>query len=179
MGYDFLVEYRPGRLNTVADALSRSDSDTAGSLCALSSLWLALFDEIRAASKVDPAVIALRDEVLAGLRGTPWAISDGLLLFDKRIYIPATPILPSILSAIHEEGHERVQKTLHRLKADFHVPRARHLVQKFIRDCQVCQRNKTEHLHLASLLQPFEAPSVIWEDISMDFVEGFRIISRS
>jgi hypothetical protein len=37
----------------------------------------------------------------------------------------------------------------------------------------ICQRNKTEHLHPAGLLQPLEVPSSVWAHVSMDFVEGF------
>jgi hypothetical protein len=37
----------------------------------------------------------------------------------------------------------------------------------------VCQNNKIEHLHLASLLQPIPVPSQIWSDIAMDFIKGF------
>jgi hypothetical protein len=57
-GFDFSMEYRPGRLNTVADALSRRDAEvalssagTAGAaLYALSSPSFTLLDTVRAAT---------------------------------------------------------------------------------------------------------------------------------
>jgi hypothetical protein len=42
-----------------------------------------------------------------------------------------------------------------------------------VRDCEVCQRNKTDYLHPSGLLQPLDVPRSIWSDIVMDFVEGF------
>jgi hypothetical protein len=58
-GFDFEVAYRPGRLNTVADALSRRDMDAAvpeagdaAAAYALSTPSFALIDDIRTATRV-------------------------------------------------------------------------------------------------------------------------------
>jgi len=65
-----------------------------------------------------------------------------------------------------------VQKTLHRLRADFFIPGDRNLFQDFVRTCMTCQRNKTQAMQPAGLLQPLPVPSQVWADISMDFIEG-------
>jgi hypothetical protein len=65
-GFDFTVEYRPGRLNTVADALSRCDADDedgapAGTaMCIRSGPSFALFDTIRQATAAAPDAQLLR-----------------------------------------------------------------------------------------------------------------------
>ena len=46
-------------------------------------------------------------------------------------------------------------------------------VRDYVKECVTCQKNKSEHLHPAGLLQSLSVPSEIWSDISMDFVEGF------
>ena len=62
-GFDFTVEYRPGRLNTVADALSRRDSEAVAPVPSPDALGLAvavsgpsfdLLDAIRRATATAP-----------------------------------------------------------------------------------------------------------------------------
>ena len=36
----------------------------------------------------------------------------------------------------------------------------------------ICQRNKTLVMSLARLLQPLQLPDKVWEDLSMDFIDG-------
>jgi hypothetical protein len=66
-------------------------------------------------------------------------------------------------------SHEGIAKTLQQLCLDFHVPGMQVVVQDFVRACATCQRNKSEHLHLAGLLQPLDVPSIVWADVAMDF----------
>ena len=62
------------------------------------------------------------------------------------------------MEAVHQDGHEGVQRTLHRLRRDFHFPNMKKLVQDMVRACDVCQRYKSEHLHPAGLLLPLPVP---------------------
>jgi hypothetical protein len=118
-------------------------------------------------------LVAIHAEVRAGTRGAPWAVVSDMVTFDVRLYIPpASPLLLEIVATVHEDGHEGVQRTLHRLRRDFHFPNMRRVVQEFVRACATCQRYKSEHLHPAGLLQPLPVPSTIWADISLDFVEA-------
>lgn len=103
-----------------------------------------------------------------------WTIVDDVVLHAGRVFVPSLLALwPQILTTAHGTGHEGVQKTVHRVRASFFNPQAARLVRDFVKGCVFCQRNKTEHLHPAGLLQPLEVPSSVWADIALDFVEGF------
>jgi hypothetical protein len=98
----------------------------------------------------------------------------GLIAVRGKLYIPASsPSVPRILESVHGVGHEGAEKMLHRLRADFHLPGVCKAVLDFVKACATYQRNKTEQLDPAGLLQPLELPSAIWADVAMDFVEGF------
>ncbi|KAI4330765.1 hypothetical protein MLD38_029019 [Melastoma candidum] len=172
LGFDFTVEYKPGATNTVADALSRRDTDE-GSVLAISTPRFDFIARLRQAQDIDPTLVAMKDEIHAGTRTSPWSLTDDMVTFDGRLYIPPTsPLLQEIMVAVHENGHEGVQRTVHRLRRDFHFPNMRRLVQDFIRACTTCQRYKSEHLHPAGLLMPLAVPKAVWTDIGLDFVEA-------
>ena len=148
-GFDFSVEYRPGRLNTVADALSRRDSeaaveDTAMAALAISGPTFSLLDDIRRALAAAPDGQHLLQQLRDGVLAAPWRLVDGLLLHGTRIFVPNYDDLRhQVLTLAHSAGHEGIQKTLHRLRADFYMPHDRALVQDWVRTCTTCQQNKT------------------------------------
>jgi hypothetical protein len=183
LGFDFCVEYKSGATNTVADALSRRDTDEdgTGTLQAISAPRFDFISRLRHAQATEPALAAIHDEVRAGTRTDPWAVGDDMVLYDRRLYIPpASPLLQEIVAAVHNDGHEGVQRTLHRLRRDFHFPNMRSVVQDFVRACPTCQRYKSEHLHPAGLLMPLPIPTVVWADIGLDFIEALpRVNGKS
>jgi hypothetical protein len=172
LGFDFTVEYRSGATNTVVDALSRRDNEE-GELLAISAPRFDFVERLRHAQATDPALVAVHDELRVGTRTAPWTITDGIVALVGRLYIPlASPLLQEILAAVHDDGHEGVHRTLHRLRRDFHFPNMRLVVQDFVKACATCQRYKTDHLRPAGLLQPLPIPSSVWADISIDFIEA-------
>ena len=48
-------------------------------------------------------------------------------------------------------------------------------IQKYVAKCDTCQRNKSENVRTPGLLHLFYIPSQMWEEISMDFIEGLHV----
>ncbi|GJT85483.1 retrotransposable element Tf2 [Tanacetum coccineum] len=48
-------------------------------------------------------------------------------------------------------------------------------VEDYIRQCTICQKCKVDLSASLGLLQPLPIPEAIWEDISMDFIEGLPL----
>jgi len=67
LGFDFTVEYKAGRTNTVADALSRRDTEEPATF-AISGPTFDLVARLRQAHTTDPALVALKEELSAGSR---------------------------------------------------------------------------------------------------------------
>ena len=132
-----------------------------------------LFEDLRRERAELDSAISIHAALTTGTADPGWQEVDGLLLFQDRILVPDDSALwPQLLAAAHA-GHEGVQKSLHRFRASFYNKHSHRRIKEFVQGCAVCQKNKTEHLHPAGVLQPLPVPSEVWTDIAMDFIEEF------
>lgn len=81
----------------------------------------------------------------------------------------------TILHTFHDsviEGHLGHLRTYKCIATELFWEVMRNDIRKYVDQCPSCQQNKIQALSSAGLLQPLPIPDRIWEDISVDFVEG-------
>lgn len=98
---------------------------------------------------------------------------------SRRIVIPPTsPLKQEILKEFHSSklaGHSGILRTLKRLAHNFFWVAMKSDVHAFVTAYDVCQRNKYEARSPVGLLQPLPIPTKVWEDISLDFIDGLPL----
>lgn len=175
MGFDFVIQYKGGKENIVADALSRraEDEQKEGQVLAISCPIPNWTEAVREETNSLPEIKEKVQLVNSGEALGPWEYRDGILFFKGRIYLSKNSVLISdIIEQYHNSTHEGFHKTLQRIRSTFYSPNLRNKVRSFIQQCEVCQRHKAENTLPAGLLQPLPIPNRIWEEISMDFIDG-------
>ncbi|KAG2776602.1 hypothetical protein Pcac1_g12952 [Phytophthora cactorum] len=205
--YDFRVEYKPGRSNVVADALSRRPDyavKTAGAnrigVESASAPSSSLIDDVKAAYASDADAKQLLsytsapyDEARRKLtphlraRAHRYRVHEGLLLYSAvddeviRIVVPIDYDLRMwIMYEYHDApaaGHPGREKTYVLLTRDFYWNHQYKWVRKYVRACEVCQRVKPAAFSQAPL-QSLPTPSECWQSISMVFVFGLPPVSK-
>lgn len=107
---------------------------------------------------------------------TDYFLHNGELKKKGKYYVGSNGQLrEKIGTTIHgsmEGGHSGIAASIKRAELIFFWPGLRRDITKIVKECDICQRNKAEHVASPGLLQPIEIPEKAWEVISMDFIEG-------
>ncbi|KAL6349709.1 hypothetical protein AAG906_041116 [Vitis piasezkii] len=155
LGYDYEILYKPGRENSAANALSREEIKT---------------------TTADDAYMARISKLAATKPGLPYTNCQGLTFYKNRVVVPPQSHIPNqLLREFHDSplgGHSGVLRTYKRIAQQFYWPSMYRMVNEYVSSCDVCQRAKASTLSPAGLLQPLPIPCQVWDDITMDFIEG-------
>ncbi|GMF41704.1 unnamed protein product [Phytophthora fragariaefolia] len=191
--YDFQVEYKPGRLNVVADALScgpdyavhKADANAIG-VVRTSTPSSSLLDDAKSAYTNGADAKQLLDYIAAPSDKTRqklpkhlrtrvhcYRVHNGLLLYSDRVVVPNDHELKlRITNEYHDaptSEHPGREKTYLRLTRAFYWSHQYKWVGKYVRACEVCQRVKPAPSSQAPL-QSLPTSSDCWQSIPMDFV---------
>ncbi|GKC47039.1 ty3-gypsy retrotransposon protein [Tanacetum coccineum] len=157
MGFDFVIEYKPGASNQATVALS------------------CVFGE-EEENKALEELRELHQRMDCGELSSDFRRENGLLIFHDRYYLGAESKLKTpLLHEFHNTssaGHGGSKKMLVGLSALFYWKGMRKSVEDFIKHCLICQQTKYSTKAVGGLLQPLPTPSAVWEDVSMDFITG-------
>ncbi|KAL5728994.1 hypothetical protein ACHQM5_002008 [Ranunculus cassubicifolius] len=172
MGYDYVIEYKKGKENQGADALSRK---LDGALLAISIPTTSWWSKLQKEVLLNPFYDDFAQNVVQSNVHHPTK-RDGVWFYkDKILVCPDSELVKLILEECHSTpvgGHFGFQKTLAKVKFTFYWPGMHRKVKEFIRECDICQRCKSDTLAPAGLLQPLPIPERVWTDLSMDFFES-------
>lgn len=74
--------------------------------------------------------------------------------------------------SLAEGSHSGYLGTYSKMKAYFFWHGMKATIKALVKQCDVCQRNKSENQAPARLLQPLPIPNQARQHVTMDFIEG-------
>ncbi|GJW15685.1 ty3-gypsy retrotransposon protein, partial [Tanacetum coccineum] len=175
LGYDFVVQYKAGNENKAADALSRRGDPPTCLVMSVSGFvnWEDMLEDL----VHDPELNSIKESIISGKADIgEYTIEGDKLFYRNRLVLPRTSKwIPRIFDEFHGGaigGHAGVLKTYKRLAAELYWVGMKQDVTKLVSECEICQRNKYSNMVPGGLLQPLALPDKVWDEVSMDFIEG-------
>ena len=190
----FLIRYRPGHENTLADALSRPMTEVQkkdeyrkqillkpdsveqplelnGTEVNTLDLDLQVVDQILKANR-ESAAKEYREKAREG--ADDWNLQDGLLLKGNRLFVPDDDpeLRTQLLNEVHAQvstAHPGRTKTEQLIKARYYWPTWRQDVKRYVRNCSKCRRAENPRDRAPGLLQSLPIAERPWQHIAMDF----------
>jgi hypothetical protein len=196
--YDLGINYHPGKVNVVADALSRSHVNMLATRELLPEFckefeklnlgWVSntevitmdvdstLEQDIQKGQLEDAKIQEIKEQIKEE-KAPGFTVDDqGTLWYKKRLCVPEIKeIRELILRKAHESTyfiHPGSTKMYHGLKSRYWWYGMKRAIAEYVALCDNCQIVKAERQRPAGLLQPLKILEWKWEEISTDFIVG-------
>ena len=133
--------------------------------------------EIAANWKTDPHIQQLLTELQANPASHSKYTWDGQCLKRKGKLVVGDneEIKQKIFKWLHDSsqgGHSGIEATYQKIKSCFFWKGMKKATTAYVKKCITCQKCKYDHAAYPGLLQPLPVPNMVWEAITMDFIEG-------
>ncbi|GBP11136.1 hypothetical protein EVAR_60626_1 [Eumeta japonica] len=175
--YDFNIEYRRGKLNVVADALSRNPLSSEEPKNVLASVSLVKKDwytrkvnQLRASSPPLPDYQEIDGRLFRHIKAK--SIISGAPQW--KLCVPPASV-DQVLYEVHDAvtaGHLGIHKTLKRAQENYYWPGMARDIRHYVRSCTICGKFKVEQMKGAGLMSTM-INSHPWETVCMDFIGPF------
>uniref|UniRef100_A0A2N9GPS7 Reverse transcriptase domain-containing protein n=1 Tax=Fagus sylvatica TaxID=28930 RepID=A0A2N9GPS7_FAGSY len=166
--FPYVIKYKQGKENIVADALSRRYA-----LISTLNAKLLGFEYVKELYVNDDDFVSVFAACEKAAFGKFYRI-DGYLFRENRLCVPNSSMRELLVREAHGGGlmgHFGVRKTLDVLHEHFFWPKMKRDVERVCSRCVTCRQAKSRVLP-HGLYTPLPVPSAPWVDISMDFVLG-------
>ena len=177
--FDMEIEYRSGRTNQVADALSRrADLASLAQIAQQSASRVSSNIQEQIKEHLDQDMLAknLKQLIEEGKTRRFWIEGDLIYTKGHRLYVPKSGNLRrALMRECHDTlwaGHPGWHRMMSLLKQGYYWPDMKEDVMNYTRTCLTCQQDKIERQRPAGLLEPLPVPSRPWESVSMDFISS-------
>ena len=95
-----------------------------------------------------------------------------ILTYQKKTYVPKS-CTENVIRDHHDDPvqkHPKISKTMEFISRDFVFPKMRFQMETYIKNCVLCQQNKSAKHAKYGQIKFAPAPTLPWHDVTMDFV---------